>query len=66
MTPTALAKPIMARDPVRSWRVQELVRAGYRPWDAFLLSLRPDVDLHVAVGLLKKGCPVETALRILL
>jgi hypothetical protein len=66
MTPTVLAKSVAALDPVRSWRLRELVRAGYRPWDAFLLSLRPDIDLHVAVGLLKEGCPVETALRILL
>ncbi len=66
MTQTALATSVAARDPVRSWRLQELARAGYKPWDALLLSLRPDVDLHMAVGLLKKGCPVETAMRILL
>lgn len=53
-------------DPVRSWRLELLVRAGYPPYDARLLSERPDVDLHVAVGLLRAGCPVETALQILL
>jgi len=66
MTPTALARTIVENDPVRHWRLEELVRAGYKPWDALVLSARPDVDLHVAVALLQNGCPVETAMRILL
>jgi hypothetical protein len=53
-------------DEVQRWRLEELVRAGYRPWDALTLSRRPDVDLHAAVALLGKGCPAATALRILL
>ncbi len=48
------------------WRVDELKRAGY-DWPAsMLIAARPDIDLHVAGRLLARGCPVDTALRILL
>ncbi len=66
MTPTALARKVTETDSVRRWRLEALVRAGYRPWDALVLSGRADVDLHLAVRLLEQGCPRETALRILL
>ena len=66
MTPTALAQSVTEDDSVRRWRLDALVRGGYRPWDALVLSRRCDVDLHVALDILEKGCPVETALRILL
>jgi hypothetical protein len=48
------------------WRIAELDRAGYDNESAVALALRTDVDLHLAVGLLERGCPVETAVRILL
>jgi len=48
------------------WRATELERAGYEATDAAELSARTDVDLHLAVELLERGCPPETALRILL
>ena len=51
---------------VRCWRLQELERAGYPSFDAEVLASRTDVDLHVAIALLSGGCPIETALRILL
>jgi len=66
MTPSALAERIVESDPVRRWRLEELERGGYHPYDALVLSRRPDVDLHVAVRLLRDGCPPRTALRILL
>lgn len=66
MSPTELAQKITERDPVRHWRLEELARAGYPPFDALVLSRRSDVDLHLAVGLLRSGCPVGTAVRILL
>jgi hypothetical protein len=66
MTQTAPAPRIVVTDEVQRWRLEELVRAGYRPWDALTLSRRTDVDLHAAVALLGKGCSTETALRILL
>lgn len=66
MDTVALPEAITETDPVRRWRLEELIRAGYPPWDALILSRRPDVDLHVALALLKQGCPPETAMRILL
>ena len=48
------------------WRAEELERAGYPKHVAGALAVRKDVDLHLAVALLRKGCPKETALRILL
>lgn len=66
MTATVRERRSAAIEEVRRWRLQELERAGYPAYDAEVLAGRPDVDLHVAVGLLRGGCPVETAMRILL
>jgi hypothetical protein len=51
---------------VFSWRHASLLAAGFDHRLAFKLALRPDVDLHLAVRLLREGCPPETAGRILL
>jgi hypothetical protein len=51
---------------IQRWRAEELERAGYDGVDAVELAVRPDVDLHFAVKLLERGCPADTALRILL
>jgi hypothetical protein len=51
---------------IERWRAEELERAGYEPLQAAELAARNDVDLHLAVDLLERGCPVETAVRILL
>jgi hypothetical protein len=48
------------------WRLGALCRAGYGERLAFKLALRPDVDLHLAVSLLARGCCEGTAARILL
>ena len=53
-------------EPVRSWRREALEAAGYPECAAFALSHYPDVDVHQAARLLQNGCPVWTALRILL
>lgn len=53
-------------DSVRSWRLESLIAVGYPHDDALALSERTDVDLHLAAWLLEHGCPIETALRILL
>jgi hypothetical protein len=63
--------PLVATTPldttaVRSWRLQQLLAAGYPRREARLLSEREDIDLHLATNLLLNGCPIETALRILL
>lgn len=51
---------------IERWRAEELERAGYESVHAAELAARQDVDLHLAVDLLERGCPVETAVRILL
>lgn len=53
-------------DRVTKWRATELSRAGYDEYSAWTLAVQGDVDLHVAVGLVQRGCPPATALRILL
>lgn len=51
---------------VFEWRLETLLRAGFAGDAAHSLAACSHVDLHVAVGLVKRGCPPETALRILL
>jgi hypothetical protein len=51
---------------VERWRAEELERAGYDIDGASQLAVRLDVDLHVAVALLERGCAPELALEILL
>ena len=47
-------------------RAEALEKAGYDHDGAVELASHHDVDLHRAIRLLEAGCPVETALRILL
>jgi hypothetical protein len=48
------------------WREEELERVGYGREIARDLAERTYVDLHLAMDLLRRGCPADTALRILL
>jgi hypothetical protein len=48
------------------WRFDELVRAGYDVGTALLLASHVEIDLHDATGLVRRGCPADTAVRILL
>jgi hypothetical protein len=48
------------------WREEELERVGYERDTARDLAERAYVDLHFAMDLLRRGCPAETAVRILL
>lgn len=50
---------------VERWRRERLVEAGYDARDAAALAQRVDVDLHLAVALVRRGCPPATAVRIL-
>ena len=50
---------------VMLWRTEEMERAGYAPAEARELAERMYVDLHLAIELVRKGCPAETAVRIL-
>jgi hypothetical protein len=51
---------------VEAWRTEVLEHAGYPAEIAQTLAHCTDVDLHEAVALLDNGCPVLTAMRILL
>lgn len=66
MTPTELAETVTTSDPVRHRRLEALIRAGYPPSEALVLSRRADIDLRTAIALVERGCPPETARRILL
>jgi len=53
-------------DRIEAWRTEELERAGYNREQASALAARHDVDLHLAVDLLRRGCDPELAVNILL
>jgi hypothetical protein len=57
---------VLEAENVLRWRFDELVRAGYEADSALLVASHVEVDLHLAVDLARKGCPIGTALRILL
>ena len=47
------------------WRYDSLRKAGFDERDALELAMRVDVDLHVTLRLIHRGCEHQTALRIL-
>jgi hypothetical protein len=51
---------------VELWRFDRLARAGYDAESASVLAASPEIDLHLAVSLLERGCSVDLALQILL
>lgn len=52
-------------DRVARWRLEQLLRAGYEATDALVLADLVHVDLHAALDLVGRGCPSDTAPRIL-
>ena len=70
MSPSAIlvadALRMSGLESVLSWRTDTLLRAGFDSHGALELALAHHVDLHAAVTLVKRGCPPQTALRILL
>jgi alkylhydroperoxidase family enzyme len=50
---------------VVQWRFDSLRKAGYDEREALEIAMRADIDLHLAVRLLRLGCDQGTALRIL-
>ena len=64
-TPIAPAREQRGRGDVTAWRIERLIAGGYPPDAALVLALDRDVDLHLAVSLLERGCPPDTALQIL-
>lgn len=51
---------------VFAWRLEQLLRAGYGDTAAVAIALHSEIDLHAATDLVGRGCPPETAARILL
>jgi len=65
--PTVDTKLVESQEgEVLAWRAEELVRAGYDGDNALMLALERAVDLHAAVDLLRRGCPAQLAVKILL
>jgi hypothetical protein len=50
---------------VMRWRFEKLVEAGYDGPTASTLARSLEIDLDLAVRLVRDGCPPETAVRIL-
>jgi len=53
-------------DRIIRWRLDSLTAVGCRLEWALVLATHLEVDLPLATELLRRGCPPETALRILL
>jgi hypothetical protein len=65
MSTVNLTETTWELDRVELWRLDSLARAGYDAESAAVLAASPEVDLHLAVSLLERGCPPDTALQIL-
>jgi hypothetical protein len=65
---TDLQIPIFMDEDVRvlDWRIEELLRAGFPELLALEIAATIQIDLHAAIRLRQRGCPAETAARILL
>jgi hypothetical protein len=64
--PDVAAPPSTEWAKVEGWRLKELIDADYPTPLAERLAVRRDVDLHLAVDLVKQGCRPELAAEILL
>ncbi len=53
-------------EAILRWRFDVLVRSGYDIDSALVLASHVEVDLLDASALVRRGCPSETALKILL
>jgi hypothetical protein len=66
MTVVETEIPESGDERVARWRLEQLQRAGYDETAALVLADLVHIDLHLAVDLVRQGCPSDTALRILL
>jgi hypothetical protein len=66
MTAAQLEARNTTEHEVVAWRFEQLQSAGYPALDAQALSECLYVDLHQAVDLLRRGCPRELAISILI
>ena len=60
------SKKISEGERVRRWRIEQLRRAGYPARAALRLATCREVDLHLAIDLVARGCRPSLAVRILL
>ncbi len=49
---------------VHEWRLHQFRQLGFAEPDAYLLARRPEVSVASVRALLDKGCPLDTAIRI--
>jgi hypothetical protein len=66
MSTANITESVLEVELVERWRLDSLERAGYDAESAAVLAASPEVDLHLAVSLLQRDCPVSLALQILL
>jgi hypothetical protein len=66
MSTANTTESVLEVELVERWRLDSLERAGYDAESAAVLAASHEVDLHLAVSLLQRGCPVSLALQILL
>ncbi len=51
---------------VLGWRIEQLIAVGFDSDAALVLALDRTIDLHEATELVRRGCPPQTAFRILI
>ena len=66
VSPTEVEQRESAVEEILDWRFEQLLHVGYERRQARVLSRRREVDLHQAVDLVRRGCPHDLALLILL
>ncbi len=58
--------PVSEDELVHGWRLEQLRKTGYPAGAAEAIASRHDIDLHLAIELLRRGCTTDLAVRILL
>jgi hypothetical protein len=59
------AAPVSEYAHVTAWRLRRLLESGFDESLAAWVAETPGVDLHAVLTLVDRGCPPETAIRIL-
>jgi hypothetical protein len=58
--------PVSEDELVHRWRLEQLRKTGYPARAANAIASRRDIDLHLAIELMRRGCTTDLAVRILL
>ena len=69
MTEAVATRPSSEADEILRvlvWRFRQLCQSGFELELATTIAARLDVNLHEAIDLVERGCPPDTAGRILL